>query len=140
MILYHATGTAFLLTPELWQHALRQARAHGWQPAGTLPPPTPLDSAPSPWHAAYEPAAGQQVSRPDARALASALDCACGDSDDPGLPLRQLAHFCRSGGFLVSSSPDLDNLVSLARLTAATAAADAPFRHAQAHPAESKAV
>lgn len=139
MILYHPTGTAFLLSPDLWQSALALARSFGWQPAGTLPPPVPLDRASFPWHAGYEHPAGQQVSRPDACAFASALDRACAGQPSLSPALRQLAHFCHEGGFLVCPSPDLDSLVSLAQQTAATGAVPAPLPHTQAHPAKPSA-
>ncbi len=123
MILYHPTGAAFPLTPDLWRSALTLAHQHGWQPAGTLPPAASLEHGPDAWPAAYEPASGQQVTRPDARALASALERALAALPDPAL---QLARFCREGGFLVCPSPGVvDGLLNLAR-HASTADASAP--------------
>ncbi len=130
MILYHPTGAAFLLTPDLWRSALTLASEHGWQPTGTLPPPASLDHPPDAWFAAYEPAAGQQVTRPDARAFASALERALASLPDSGLPLRQLARFCQQGGFLICPSPGvLDSLLSLAHHAGATAAPAVPEPH-----------
>ncbi len=129
MILYHPTGAAFPLTPDLWRSALTLAHQHGWQPAGTLPPAASLEHGPDAWPAAYEPASGQQVTRPDARALASALERALAALPDPALPLRQLARFCHEGGFLVCPSPGVvDSLLNLAHYASA-AGASAP-----AHP------
>ncbi|MFZ5929390.1 MAG: hypothetical protein ACOYX1_18300 [Acidobacteriota bacterium] len=114
MILYHPNGTAFVLSPAIWRSALQLAVSSGWQPDGTLPPPSDLERPPAQWSGAYEPAAGQQVTRPDAMALAAALNQALGEDPHARHELRLLAGFCRSGGFLICASPGIsDSLASL---------------------------
>ncbi len=115
MILYHPNGKAFVLSPATWRSALELAASSGWQPDGTLPPPSDLEQPPALWHGSYEPAAGQQVTRPDAMALAAALNRALGADPHASQELRLLAEFCRSGGFLICALPGIaDSLASLA--------------------------
>jgi len=115
VILYHANGEAFILDSAVWRSALESAMAAGWKPQGTLPPPTDLERPPALWHGAYEPAAGQQVVRPDALALASALWRALAADRHLGHQLHLLAEFCRCGGFIICSSPGIsDSLTILA--------------------------
>jgi hypothetical protein len=114
VILYHPNGNAFVLGPATWRSALELAKSVGWRPSGTLPPPADLEQPPALWHGGYEPAAGQQVSRPDALALAGALRRVL--AEDPHLPrpLHLLAEFCGGGGFLICASPGItDSLASL---------------------------
>jgi hypothetical protein len=114
VILYHPNGKALVLSAAAWRRALKAGQSAGWRPAGTLPPPADFDRPPALWEGAYEPALGQQVSRPDARALAAALDRALESDRHLGHELRLLAEFCASGGFLVCASPGIaDSLSSL---------------------------
>lgn len=118
MILYHANGEAFVLSPVVWRSALKLARSVGWQPKGTLPPPADLDRAPVMWNGAYDPAAGQQVSKSDAQALASSLKRALAADDRLGQELHLLAEFCCAGSFLICASPGItDSLASLVEHT-----------------------
>lgn len=115
MILYHPNGKALVLNPAVWRTALELAESTGWRPDGTLPPPLDLERPPAPWQGAYEPALGQQVTRPDAAALAAALEHALGKDPRARPELRPLAEFCRCGGFLICSSPGIsDSLANLA--------------------------
>lgn len=114
MTLIHPDGRAMAVHPLLWRRALQRAAAHGWRPAGTLPPPIRWDGAEPAWHGQYEPAAGQEVSRADARALGEALGRAAAE-DESGDLLRELEHFCRAGGFLLCPAPEaMDSLIALA--------------------------
>lgn len=114
MILYHPNGKALVLSAAAWRRALKAGESAGWRPAGTLPPPTDLDRPPALWEGEYEPALGQQVSRPDAKALAAALDRALESDRHLGHELRLLAEFCASGGFLICASPGIaDGLSNL---------------------------
>lgn len=136
MILYHANGEAFVLSPVLWRSALELARTAGWQPRGTLPPPIDLDRAPVLWHGAYDPAAGQQVSKSDALALASALWRALAADRHLGHELHLLAEFCRAGSFLICASPGItDSLASLVEHT--SAGASVPQTPGQVQPLQS---
>lgn len=116
MTLFHPDGRAIVVNPLLWRQALELARAHGWRPAGTLAPPVRWDGTRGgPWQGDYDPPAGQEVSRADARSLAEALARAA--SADPGLKpsLDEIAAFCRRAGFLLCPAPQAqDSLISLA--------------------------
>lgn len=126
MILYHPDGNAFLLGPGTWRSALKLAVSAGWRPSGTLPPPVGLEQPPALWHGAYEPAAGQQVSRPDALALGGALRRALAAEAHPPRVLELLAEFCAGGGFLICASPGIaDSLANLVEQVG-TAAVIAP--------------
>jgi hypothetical protein len=133
VILYHANGEAFVLNPAIWRSALELAKSAGWQPRGTLPPPSDLERAPALWHGAYDPAAGQQVLRLDAMALSSALWRALAADRHLGHQLYLLAEFCQAGSFLICASPGItDSLASLVEHAGTvTVAAPAP---AEAHP------
>lgn len=115
MTLFHPDGRAIVVNPLLWKHALELARAHDWRPAGTLAPPVRWNGGDAPWQGHYDPPAGQEVSRADARALADALARAA--STDPSLKpaLDEIAAFCRRAGFLICPAPEAqDSLLSLA--------------------------
>lgn len=128
MILYHANGEALVLNPAIWHSALALAKSAGWRATGTLPPPEDLERAPALWHGAYEPAAGQQVVKPDALALSSALWRALAADRRLGHELYLLAEFCRAGSFLICASPGItDSLANLVdRLGTAIALPDSP--------------
>lgn len=127
MILYHANGEAFILRSAVWRSALQAARCSGWQAMGTLPPPSDLERAPALWHGEYEPATGQQVCRPDALALASALWRALAADRHLGHELHRLAEFCRAGSFLICASPGItDSLASLVDHTGTSAVIPSP--------------
>lgn len=132
IVLYNVFGKTFEIEPDAWGKILSLAREHGWQPAGTMPPPARLDlrqeCCPArPWEGAYAPAEGQEVSREDALSLAEALEIA-------GLSRRisplgkdrlmpRLAAFCRRGGFLIcrlSDSPQTYRSAAEAAPAAAT--------------------
>jgi hypothetical protein len=125
--LYHPSGESISLSPGLWRRVLERARASGWQPAGALPAPVPLDGSPPVWDGGYETPAGQQVSRADAAALGAALERSLAGQPDAAPAFRELARFCKAGGFLVCPSPGIaDSLLSLAEhlgVTATTATA-----------------
>lgn len=114
MTLIHPDGRAMAVHPIFWKRALQRAAAHGWRPAGTLPPPIRWDGTEPPWHGQYEPAAGQEVSRADARALGEALGRAAAE-DESGALFLELEQFCREGGFLLCPAPEAaDSLIALA--------------------------
>lgn len=132
MILYHPNGKALVLNPAVWRTALDLAESAGWRPDGTLPPPSDLERPPVLWHGAYEPALGQQVTRPDAAALAAALQQALEMEPHRRRELGSLAEFCRCGGFLICSSPGIsDSLANLAEHvgTSAQVPSIAPAAH-----------
>lgn len=122
MILYHATGAAFIIDSSRWGQALDLARRHGWRPAGTLPPPADFEKEPAqPWPAAYDTPLGQEVTRADAACLAQSLARALPAVPDPALraACEGLALFGSRGGFIVCSSPeDAGGLLELARMLA----------------------
>lgn len=96
-MLYHVTGVCYSLPDTAWSQALEIARERGWNPSPTLPPPVPIASrGDREWHGRYEPAAGQEVSRKDAAAMATAL----GEIHTPDW-LAGLARFAARGGFLI---------------------------------------
>lgn len=137
MILYHPNGEALVLNPAVWRTALQLAESAGWQPGGTLPPPSDLERQPVPWHRAYEPALGQQVTRTDAAALAAALHDSVEWDPHSRRELRSLADFCRRGGFLICSSPGIsDSLANLAAHTGTSTESRpvTPDAHAPEHP------
>ncbi len=115
MTLFHPDGGAIVLNPFLWRKALELARAHGWQPAGTLAPPIRWDGSGIRWNGEYDPPAGQEVTRSDARALAEALSRAVTSNADLSGALKELIAFCRQAGFLLCPAPEaLDSLLCLA--------------------------
>lgn len=115
MTLFHPDGRAIVVNPLLWKQALELARTHGWRPAGTLAPPVRWHGPGTAWQGGYDPPAGQEVSRTDARALAEALDRAAAAAPDLFEPLAGLAAFCRRAGFLICPAPEAqDSLLSLA--------------------------
>ena len=123
MVLYHATGRAKVISPVLWRQALALARNSGWRPAGTLPPPAPLEAAGEDWHGGYERAEGQEVMRADARGLGEALERGLGQSGRAARDLAELAEFCLAGGFIVCPCPgNTDGLLMLAAQTGSAAA------------------
>jgi len=70
-------GKTFLTTDEHWSVFLNVAQRYGWQPAGTLAPPSwPRGEV---WSGQYGTRDGQGVGDEDARALAMALYAAARD-------------------------------------------------------------
>jgi hypothetical protein len=59
-----------------WEFYIRLARAYGWEPLGSLPPP---GVAAQDWEGSYDSNDGQVVSREDANAFAVALERALED-------------------------------------------------------------
>lgn len=114
LTLLQPDGHAMALDPIAWKQALELARAHGWKPAGTLPPPLPWTGPVSSWHGQYDPPAGQEVTRADARAFATALQQAAASRPLPE-SISSLARFALQAGFLLIAAPEaLDSLISLA--------------------------
>ncbi|MGB9610328.1 MAG: hypothetical protein ACPL7M_05090 [Bryobacteraceae bacterium] len=112
MLLLRPNGEGLVIDPAVWRRALALAHAHGWRPAGTLPPPIHWDATAPAWHGQYEPAAGQEVSRPDARSLADSLERAAAAEGAAGV--LPLAAFCRVSGFLLCPAPNAtDSLLAL---------------------------
>jgi len=78
--LSNAAGSYLRFSGSGWSLALALAQHYGWQPAGTLKPPSWGDDD-GPWEGDYWHNAGQQVVPDDASALADALDRAIGAAD-----------------------------------------------------------
>lgn len=136
MVLLRPNGQGMVIDPIFWRRALVLARSHGWRPAGTLPPPMLWHAAASAWQGQYEPAAGQEVSRPDARCLADSLERAAAEGSQADL--GELAAFCRASGFLLCPAGDaVDSLLALAHhvgLRQPRACPDAPIAGWPANP------
>lgn len=136
MVLLRPNGQGMVIDPIFWRRALVLARSHGWRPAGTLPPPEPWDAATPAWQGRYEPAAGQEVSRPDARSLADSLERAAAEGGHADL--GELVAFCRASGFLLCPAPNaIDSLLALAHhvgLRQPQASPDAPIAGRPANP------
>lgn len=117
-VLYHVTGACYSLPDTAWSQALEIARQRGWKPSPTLTPPVSLDApGRSEWNGAYEPAAGQEVTRKAAAGMAAALR----EGEDPDW-LTGLWRFAARGGFLICEVKD-SMAGSLQRLAEATQAA-----------------
>lgn len=108
-------GGYFLMSAKTWRRVLRLAHGYGWHPAGTeAPEGLPLID---PWPGSYIPQSGQKLTDEDARALVEALEQALERIPDDGAAitdpdlamfggdnkpwLRNLAGYCRAGGFYV---------------------------------------
>ncbi len=99
-------GRAFTATRTLWESALFLAEKHGWEPAGTEPPPLPEDVIRSKsargfriwermldrWEPekGYTSCVGALVTGPDGRAMGGALAAALDDVPDQAPPIGKM--------------------------------------------------
>lgn len=107
--LYNVQGDVLRLTNFEWRAMLSLAKAHGWTPQGTHPPPkafgfTEHEGEHPPWDGNYEDAAGQVVPFEDAKRLGEALSAALWRGAETGnrSAVLKLIEWSAGSGLVVS--------------------------------------
>ncbi len=129
VILYHPDGESLQLSDGEWNQLLENAKAGGWKPAGTLPPPIDLEHARDRWSGSYNPVIGQTVTRNDAKALADSLTNFGPVIDQT---ILRAAQFAAASGFIVCADVNSIGSSTLALCRAISGSQREPQREQRA--------